>query len=173
MFSKRLRQESIKNPELGVFIIDQLRNASNQLFTKSGRNTKGVLQNIFAEEIKNKTISQSLINQLTKDINRVGERFSNRTDQDIILKDKSLGEIIVDQLEYEAETERQYYRTIVAKKTGKTDLQQITDPEYASLFRTNTLNRISKDLGAEFVMRFLAPGTSALKQVKESLYLPD
>jgi hypothetical protein len=119
------------------------------------------LRNIFAEEIKNKTISQSLINQLTKDINRVGERFSNRTDQDIILKDKSLGEIIVDQLEYEAETERQYYRTIVAKKTGKTDLQQITDPEYASLFRTNTLNRISKDLGSEFVMRFLAPGTSA------------
>ena len=61
MFSKRLRQESIKNPELGVFIIDQLRNSSNKLYTKSGQNTNAVLQNIFAEEIKNKTISQSVI----------------------------------------------------------------------------------------------------------------
>ena len=170
MFSKKLRETSTSNPELGVYIIEKLKSKSGELYKKSGGNTRAVLENIFAEELANKTIPKSLITGLTKDVDRIAERFSNIPTKDIVFKGRPIGDVIVDQLEFETENARQYYKTIVANKIGQTELQSTTDPEYVGLFRTNVLGRISDDLGADFAMRYLFQGIAAPSKTGKGEY---
>ena len=171
MFSVKLRETSNKKPELGVYVLEKLRSKSGKLYEKSGNNTRAVLENIFAEELANKTIPKSLITGLTSDINRIGKRFANIPSKDIVFKGKPVGEIIVDQLQYETENARQYYKTIVEANTGETDLQSTTDPEYVSLFRTNVLNRMSKQFGPEWMKKYIYPGAAAPAKIGKGQYV--
>jgi len=160
-FSKDLREQIKKDPEKGVHIITKLQQQAESILSKTGNNYKASFNNIFAGEIERGYLDRKVIEGIAKDWQVIHDRYSRKPEKDVILKDFSVEEIVTEQLVYDALNPRQYYKTIVEGRTGQKELKSITDPEFASIVRTNVLRPLAEHFGPEFSEAFLYPGVNA------------
>jgi hypothetical protein len=162
MFSKRIREVSTKNPELGVEIITRLKETDPTLFEASGRSVRAVMENRLGDLIERGDLKKGDVNAIVKDIEAVVNLFSNIPEGDVIEGGRPLFDTVVDRVIYNIENPRQYYTTVAKNRTGEdVTAVDLDNASHISLMETQVLKPLSEFLGEEKTKKLVFPAVSA------------